>query len=80
MNDAAVREKVSARFAARGIDAGRLELLDYRPIREFLALHQRIDLILDPFPFTGHTTTLHALWMGVPSLSLIRQTHVPAGR
>jgi predicted O-linked N-acetylglucosamine transferase (SPINDLY family) len=44
----------------------------------YLALHNQVDLCLDTFPYTGGTTTNHALWMGVPTLTLAGQT--PASR
>lgn len=48
----------------------RLELHARAPMNEYLALHNRVDLALDTFPYTGGTTTMHAGWMGVPTLTL----------
>src|SRR6185436_17539245 len=63
-------EHVRERFASHGIDMSRLELVPTTGNREYLELYHRIDIALDPFPFGGHTTTLDALWMGVPSVVL----------
>jgi predicted O-linked N-acetylglucosamine transferase (SPINDLY family) len=68
--DAATRERLLGEFAGAGIAAGRVELVPALPLPEFLALHHRIDLALDPFPFNGGATTGHALWMGVPVITL----------
>ena len=61
-------------FSAQGIPPDRLDFIHARFIHDYLALHREIDICLDPFPFTGATTTGHALWMGVPTLTLSGKT------
>jgi len=65
-----VEERLRAQFAARGIAANRLEFRPKVQMAEYLAMHGEVDVMLDTFPYTGGTTTAHALWMGVPVLSL----------
>jgi predicted O-linked N-acetylglucosamine transferase (SPINDLY family) len=60
---------------SRGIPPDRLELLPRQPWQEYLAAYHRIDVSLDPFPFSGHTTSCDALWMGVPVITLPGQTY-----
>lgn len=69
-------QRLTDSFAAEGIEASRLQLQPTLSLTDFLALHQRIDLGLDPFPYNGGTTTLHALWMGVPVVTLAGQHSV----
>jgi protein O-GlcNAc transferase len=64
----------TAWFAANGIHADRLEFHFGARMDAYLQLHHRVDICLDPFPFTGATTTGHALWMGVPTLTLAGHT------
>jgi predicted O-linked N-acetylglucosamine transferase (SPINDLY family) len=63
------REAIARHFAAEGVSADRL---DFRPVRGGVnALYAEIDIALDTFPLTGGATTCDALWMGVPTVSLI---------
>lgn len=57
-------------FAKEGIAPERLDFHSRSSMPEFLALLHQIDLCLDSFPFNGATITCHALWMGVPTLTL----------
>lgn len=70
LREFSVRQRVAEQFAALGIDPARLVLEGISPRIEYLATYQRIDIALDPFPYTGGTTTMEALWMGVPVLTL----------
>jgi protein O-GlcNAc transferase len=69
-------ESLHDRFAAHGIPPERLELLARLPRRQYLELHRRIDINLDPWPYNGHTTLLDGLWMGVPAIALEGNAHV----
>jgi predicted O-linked N-acetylglucosamine transferase (SPINDLY family) len=53
-----------------GVEAHRVEFVASRPRKGYLELYHRLDMALDPFPYNGHSTSLDALWMGVPVVSL----------
>ncbi|MBI4293699.1 MAG: tetratricopeptide repeat protein [Betaproteobacteria bacterium] len=65
-----IRDRLHERFAAHGLPADRLELRGASAHPEMLAEYGEVDIALDPFPFNGGMTTLEALWMGVPVLTL----------
>ena len=81
LSDHSVHSRFIDRLVSRGIDSQRLDLRGASPHRDMLAEYGEIDIALDPFPFNGGMTTLEALWMGVPVLTLegdtvvSRQTH-----
>jgi protein O-GlcNAc transferase len=70
LDDAAMKQNVIARFARHGIEAARLSLVGRSPRASYLAAYNEVDIALDPFPFTGGTTTVESLWMGLPVLTL----------
>jgi predicted O-linked N-acetylglucosamine transferase (SPINDLY family) len=70
------RERVLEQFAHAGIEANRVEFVEYRPRPEYLELYRRIDLGLDTIPYNGHTTSLDSLWMGVPVVTRVGRTAV----
>jgi predicted O-linked N-acetylglucosamine transferase (SPINDLY family) len=73
------RVRVQSVFQQQGIDGERVTFLDRQPRADYFETHHELDLILDPFPYNGHMTTLDALWMGVPVVSLTGRTPVSRG-
>jgi len=68
------RGRIRRLFADAGIGEDRLEFTGFLPRPRYLKLYNTIDACLDPLPYNGITTTLDALWMGVPVVSLVGQT------
>lgn len=61
-------------FAQAGIGMERLILHPRSDMMTYLNLHHEVDICLDTFPYNGGTTTWHALWMGVPTITLAGDT------
>jgi predicted O-linked N-acetylglucosamine transferase (SPINDLY family) len=61
-------------FAQEGIARERLDFHVRSDMERYLGLHHQVDICLDTFPYNGGTTTFHALWMGVPTLTLAGHT------
>lgn len=70
LKDAAVQARFSALFAAQGIGPERLQLRGPSGLAEMMQEYGELDIALDPTPYNGGTTTLQALWMGVPVVAL----------
>jgi len=72
--DPPTAERVHAAFAAHGVAASRIELRGPSGHRAFIGEYNDIDIVLDPFPYSGGLTTCEALWMGVPTVTVPGET------
>lgn len=79
MSLGSARDNIVSFFEQQRIASNRIEFVDHQPRDKYLEQYQRFDIALDTIPYNGHTTTLDALWMGVPVVSLVGQTVVGRG-
>jgi predicted O-linked N-acetylglucosamine transferase (SPINDLY family) len=70
MDSDANRARLVAGFAAHGIGADRLIVEGVAPHDRLLARYGACAIALDSLPYSGGLTTLEALWMGVPVVTL----------
>jgi predicted O-linked N-acetylglucosamine transferase (SPINDLY family) len=63
-------------FEVAGVAPDRVEFAGRVPRAEYLARYNDLDLGLDPFPYGGGVSTMDALWMGVPVITLAGRTDV----
>ena len=61
-------------FTEDGIAPERVEFRMRSSVPVYLQHHHHVDICLDSFPYSGLTTGLHSLWMGVPTITLPGQT------
>ena len=70
------RAHLVARLETHGVAAARLSFVEFRPRDEYLQFYHDVDFGLDTLPYNGHTTSLDALWMGVPIVTRVGDTCV----
>lgn len=72
------RQRTRDLLAAEGVEAApeRVEFLGRQSQPDYLRAYHRVDIALDPVPYNGHTTSMDALWMGVPVVTLVGRTVV----
>jgi predicted O-linked N-acetylglucosamine transferase (SPINDLY family) len=64
------RDRLLGFFSQHHIDPARIEFVPSQDTADYFRTYCRIDIALDPFPYSGGTTTCDALWMGVPVVTL----------
>ncbi len=62
-------------FERLGIARERVGIYGWKSPVEHLHLYKDVDIALDTYPYHGTTTTCEALWMGVPTVSLVGKRH-----
>jgi predicted O-linked N-acetylglucosamine transferase (SPINDLY family) len=70
------RQWVLAEMLKHSIAADRIGFVPKLPRGRYLEVYHQIDIALDTLPYNGHTTSLDALWMGVPVVTLVGKTIV----
>ena len=74
LSGSGARRRYSELFAAQGIAAERLRLIGGTSPSQHMAWMGQTDIALDSFPYAGGRTTLEALWMGLPVITLPGET------
>lgn len=74
--DKKVQEKFLTDFAKNNIAKERIIFSGHTVLEDMFSEYNKVDIALDTFPFNGNTTTSHALWMGVPVVTLSGTNYV----
>ncbi len=77
LSDPGVCGGLGQAFEREGVSADRLQFLGRMDsVRAHLELYGQVDIALDTIPRTGGTTTVEALWMGVPVATLAGERYI----
>lgn len=70
LRDEAVQAMTRQRFVAQGVDPARLQFRGPTELNLMMQEYHDVHIALDPTPYNGGTTSLQALWMGCPMVTL----------
>ena len=71
-----LKNKIINDFQKNDINPDLIILEGASPRSELLASYNKVDIALDPFPYSGCATSFEAIWMGVPVLAKKGSTFV----
>ncbi|WP_043006460.1 glycosyltransferase [Comamonas testosteroni] len=77
-NPDAAQAHMQPRVEAAGMPLNRVSVLHQQPLDQFMEMGHIADIVLDTSPISGGTTSLHALWMGMPIVALDAERGVDA--
>jgi predicted O-linked N-acetylglucosamine transferase (SPINDLY family) len=69
---------MQSRIEAAYMPLDRVSILHQQPLDNFMEMGHIADIALDTTPISGGTTTFHALWMGLPVVTLDAERGVDA--
>ena len=74
LSNPSTQQTVRSAFSNRGISMDRVDMRSWVPLNEHHEMLSGLDLMLDSYPYNGHTTSCQSIWMGVPVLSWAGKT------
>jgi protein O-GlcNAc transferase len=74
--DPEIRTRYFSMFEQSGIGRDKIIIYGWGNPAEHLQLYSKVDIALDTYPYNGTTTICEALWMGVPTITLVGEYHM----